>query len=444
MNTNIIEGNPTKTFFIDMITRDISIKDAIIDLLDNSVDGANNINPHSYSGLYIDIDISKEHFIVKDNCGGFGLETAKKYAFRFGRPEDASETSGSVGRFGIGMKRALFKMGKNFSVESKTDLDHFCVNVDVDEWKSKTSRTSDDVLVDDWSFSYELIVNGNISENGTYISVTNLLPDVASLFDDEDFITGLKNEIERLLNLSLEKGIRITINGEVLSRKDLNIIYDELCKPYVFVGEKDGVNFKVIAGLGEVGYPSQSGWYIYCNDRLVVEADRTEITGWGTMSIPQWHINYVMFKGIVFINSDETFNLPLTTTKKGIDATSEIYKVILSRMREGMLSVFPFLKQIATSVEFPNEYRRLLYEQSSKLSVVELKTIINDVQSGFLSPSIDPEQIAVRDELVRISYQMNKERALLAKQHSGSRSYKELGETTFDYYMKMEEITEHE
>ena len=35
MNSNIIEGNPTKTFFIDMITRDISIKDAIIDLLDN-------------------------------------------------------------------------------------------------------------------------------------------------------------------------------------------------------------------------------------------------------------------------------------------------------------------------------------------------------------------------------------------------------------------------
>lgn len=28
MNTNIIEGNPTKKFFIEMITRDISIEDA--------------------------------------------------------------------------------------------------------------------------------------------------------------------------------------------------------------------------------------------------------------------------------------------------------------------------------------------------------------------------------------------------------------------------------
>lgn len=30
--TNIIEGSPTKQFFIDMITRDISIEDAIMDL----------------------------------------------------------------------------------------------------------------------------------------------------------------------------------------------------------------------------------------------------------------------------------------------------------------------------------------------------------------------------------------------------------------------------
>lgn len=409
MNTNIIEGNPTKTFFIDMITRDISIKDAIIDLLDNSIDGANNINAMSYEGLYIDIHISGEQFSVLDNCGGFGLDIARKYAFRFGRPEGVKDVSGSVGRFGIGMKRALFKMGKNFSIESKTEKDHFCVNVDVDKWKAQKNTTSDGLVVDDWSFNYDLVSTGEINENGTYILVTNLLPDVASLFGDEDFISGLKNEIERLLNLSLEKGIKISINDESLHRKDINIIYDDVCKPYVFIGEKDNVNFKVIAGLGEVGYPALSGWYIYCNDRLVLEADKTEITGWGTMSIPQWHINYVMFKGIVFINSAETFNLPLTTTKKGIDATSEIYKVILSKMREGMLSVFPFLKQIASMVESPNDYRRLLYDQSVKVSVVDLKTRVATSYSSFLSPSIDSEEIAVRDNLVRISYQKNKD-----------------------------------
>jgi hypothetical protein len=34
------EANPTKAFFVRMITRDISLADCILDLIDNSVDAA--------------------------------------------------------------------------------------------------------------------------------------------------------------------------------------------------------------------------------------------------------------------------------------------------------------------------------------------------------------------------------------------------------------------
>ena len=81
MAHNTIDGNPTKKFFIEMITRDISIEDAIIDLLDNSIDGANNINPNDYSGLEIELSVNSNEFSIRDNCGGFSLETAQKYAF---------------------------------------------------------------------------------------------------------------------------------------------------------------------------------------------------------------------------------------------------------------------------------------------------------------------------------------------------------------------------
>ena len=109
-NINVIEGNPTKKFFIEMITRDISIEDAIIDLLDNSIDGANRINPENYTDLWINLTINDKEFVIQDNCGGFSLETAQKYAFRFGRPEEAPKANNTVGRFGIGMKRSLFKI----------------------------------------------------------------------------------------------------------------------------------------------------------------------------------------------------------------------------------------------------------------------------------------------------------------------------------------------
>ena len=87
---NIIQGRPTKKFFIEMITRDISIEDAIIDLIDNSIDGANRLRPKvnsSFEGLYVKLSLNKDMFVIEDNCGGFSLETAQKYAFRFGRPE---------------------------------------------------------------------------------------------------------------------------------------------------------------------------------------------------------------------------------------------------------------------------------------------------------------------------------------------------------------------
>ena len=80
MAHNTIDGNPTKKFFIEMITRDISIEDAIIDLLDNSIDGANNINPNDYSDIlfaeliYDDtlrlLDEKKEIYTVIANIDG--------------------------------------------------------------------------------------------------------------------------------------------------------------------------------------------------------------------------------------------------------------------------------------------------------------------------------------------------------------------------------------
>jgi hypothetical protein len=447
MSSNIIQGNPTKSFFIQMITRDITINDAIVDLLDNSIDGASRINPNDYAGLRIDLTLNKNEFIVKDNCGGFSIEIAQRYAFRFGRPDNAPETSGSVGRFGIGMKRALFKMGKDFTVESKSDNEHFSINVDVEQWKNKTTEiTLNDgtkSTVDDWNFSYENVTNNsNLSSNGTYIKVSNLFPEVSNLFADESFLNTLRNDIERLLNFSLEKKIEIYLNNQKLSSKDINIFNDtEGSKPYFIEETKNNVKFKVIAGLGDVGNPSASGWYIYCNDRLVLEADQTEITGWGIGTIPKWHIDFVMFRGIVFFDSQDTINLPLTTTKKGIDATSETYKTVLPYMKEAMQKVIPFLRQVTRLGDKANEYRKLLGEKENKISVVNMKaTTYAHTERNFVSPELDPDTIAQKKDTVRIAYDVDKKIAAKAKNHSESKSFSELGKYTFDYYLKMEEL----
>ncbi|WP_282636537.1 ATP-binding protein [Sphingobacterium thalpophilum] len=441
---NIIQGTPSKTFFIEMITRDISIKDAILDLIDNSIDGANKLNETDYSGLYIKLVINQSEFVIEDNCGGFSLDIAKKYAFRFGRPDDAPESKGSIGRFGIGMKRALFKIGNVFEVESKTEHNHFQINVNVAEWKNKFKTITDknkNIKIEDWDFTYSDITEEtrNLQQNGTYIKVHSLNKEVSDIFNNE-FLNALRNDIQRLLNFSLEKGISIILNGCPLESKNLSIFRGQ-SQPYYFNTQRNHVKIKIFAGIAEVGEPKKSGWYIYCNDRLVVEADQSELTGWNTQSIPKWHMDYVMFRGIVFMDSDDTFNLPLTTTKKGIDSTSDVYKVALQQMREATLSILPFMKNVAKLGNEANEYRLLLGEQEEKINVVELKsTTLSHDSKRFISPVLNLEKIAQKKDWVRVSYSIKKSVGEEAKLSSGSKSFSELGQYTFNYYLEMEGI----
>ena len=131
---NEIIANPTKRFFVDMLTRDIDLEDAILDLLDNCVDGVVRSGGKSatgdtpYSKYFAQITISEQEFKIEDNCGGIDRNTAKHYAFRMGKPDDAPPTEGpTVGIYGIGMKRAIFKMGRDALVTSQTGHDGFAV-----------------------------------------------------------------------------------------------------------------------------------------------------------------------------------------------------------------------------------------------------------------------------------------------------------------------------
>ncbi len=87
-----INAAPTKAFFVEMLVRDIPLEQAVLDLLDNSIDGAKRINGEDLSGRKVDIDVNAEHFRIRDNCGGFDRAEAKDYAFRFGRAPGTPST----------------------------------------------------------------------------------------------------------------------------------------------------------------------------------------------------------------------------------------------------------------------------------------------------------------------------------------------------------------
>jgi hypothetical protein len=133
-----IDAMPTKELFIDMMTRDIPLIPAIIDLVDNCADGARRTRGDgSYNGLWARVEISPKEFRIADNCGGMTVDIARKYAFRFGRAAGMPSVSHSIGEFGVGMKRAIFKLGNKFRVESAAATSRFVVEQDVREWAKK-------------------------------------------------------------------------------------------------------------------------------------------------------------------------------------------------------------------------------------------------------------------------------------------------------------------
>src|SRR5688572_4699982 len=114
---------PTKQFFVSMLTRDISLVDAILDLVDNCLDGALRLSYGGhvdYSKHFVAITMTIESFTIEDNCGGIPREIAINYAFKMGRePDDSRDAeSETIGMYGVGMKRAIFKIGKNAVVHS--------------------------------------------------------------------------------------------------------------------------------------------------------------------------------------------------------------------------------------------------------------------------------------------------------------------------------------
>src|SRR5579863_3664292 len=121
-----------KQFFIDMFTRDISLEDCVLDLIDNSLDAYLLKHATSISQLVfgtdgnstadelgkIDVTCTERQIRVVDTCGGISRQRAMKEVFCFGHDED--DQMGKLGAYGIGMKRALFKIGNSFQIVSRT------------------------------------------------------------------------------------------------------------------------------------------------------------------------------------------------------------------------------------------------------------------------------------------------------------------------------------
>jgi hypothetical protein len=140
---DVVSFLPTKEFFVNMLTKDIELEDAVLDLLDNCVDGALRSakspagSDRPYAGYHAKLTFSGTTFTISDNCGGIS-NAVRDSAFRLGRPpgDRIDENLPTVGTYGIGMKRAIFKIGFDCDIQSHTSTSGFSVHISR-EWMTR-------------------------------------------------------------------------------------------------------------------------------------------------------------------------------------------------------------------------------------------------------------------------------------------------------------------
>lgn len=341
---------PTKQFFVSMLTRDITLADAILDLVDNCLDGALRIaagDDVDYSQHFVKIALSNEGFRIADNCGGIPREVAKNYAFKMGREPDDSRDSDeeTIGMYGVGMKRAIFKMGRDAIVHTRYEDDSFQVPIS-SEWLDNKDWDPLPIL--------DVQTAAHLSSPGTVIEVQNLYPGVAKHFTNDAFINELRSAISEHFTMFLQRGLRISVNDSVIEPVQVEVLVSDDTEgpaPYVFHKTIDDVVVSITVGLNTGrGLPDDedaaaeferdrsaatAGWTVLCNDRAVIVGDKSRLTGWGD-GIPLYHYQFSIITGIVEFKSKQAERLPVTTTKRALDTSSDIWLQALVKMKEGM------------------------------------------------------------------------------------------------------------
>jgi hypothetical protein len=323
------------------------------------------------------------------------------------------------------MKRAFFKLGNSIAVRSATRTEEFLIRIDVAEWLEKGDEY--------WDFEFAHAGKRKPDTPvGTRIEVKALRDEVKTRISETSFRVEFQRRAASTYALFLEAGLEFTVGGRAIESSLPSLATHEGLTTARKSFAVDGVQILIMAGVSPAADHTPRGWYVFCNGRMVLEADRSRLTGWGDGQ-PQWHSKFAHFVGFVYFRSRDASKLPWTTTKQSVVFESDVYQSALREMQVHARPVLNFLSQMySPEAELGDVPERDLLRRATPIEVTQLPQE-QRVFSAVPPPRSAPSLISI--QFKKPTRDVNRARAAIGKRHLAAGK---VGEYAFDYFLKHE------
>ena len=299
------------------------------------------------------------------------------------------------------------------------------LRLDVNKWAAETKQP--------WTFPITRRDPAPAEKCGTRIVISDLHDDVLRRIGDGVFVGQLHDAISRTYAFYMAKFVTIYLDEKPVDPVIIDIGANRTSES----PEIAGVSCAIAAGIGEpqagVFRDRSAGWFVFCNGRTVISADKTPLTGWATpgAGLPIFQPKHRPFVGTVFFVSDDPELLPWTTTKAGINEDSAVWQEAKRHMVVVGRSVISFLE--GQSTDEGTEIASVELQEVGKERISVLSSAVS-ARRSFTPPP------AVEFDTMRIQYdaKISDIRKIAEYLRRPSMGGAEVGRHTFFYFLRNE------
>jgi len=385
-----IDVTPDKRI-LESIAADIDLKRGVLELIDNAIDewkrrGKPNLK------VEIGLDVVNQLLSYEDDAGGIKEENLNMIMQPGGTTRTPDESS--IGRFGLGLKRGIVALSRNAEVVTRFEsMDTFKIKID-------------DLWIKGKSWKIRKYKTAPIQGGSTVINITQVKFDITV-----EAVSEIRQLLSETYGLLLSNYFTIWLNGELIEPIEFNNWayppYGRYPRDYRFFIGIQKRRVYVNATIGLMPISSQTGdygFYVYCNDRLILSHYKDPEIGFTAGLLGYPHPEKAWFRCVIRITGANQ-DMPWNSTKSGLEWSNPI----VSRLKSNLLRLSKPYVQLSARLSRDAEAQIGAYP-AGKIETVDLTSREDFVLDQTQTPSLPQARRSEAEKLLNLNKDAIKER----------------------------------